>query len=302
MKTMQANLLLLLAALIWGSAFVAQSIGADLVEPFTYLAARSVLGTLVLIPLVLYRRKKAAAPWNWKPLLLGGLCCGAALCAASGAQQIGMTLDASTSKAGFLTTLYVPMVPVISLLLFRKKTSAHIWISVGLAVAGLALLSGLSGGFSAGEAMLLVCALLFAVHILVVDHFAPKTDPVALSMLQFAACAVFSAVIALMTEQTGWEAMWEAKWSIAYAGVLSSGVAFTLQVVAQKHTNPTVASLLMSMESVFSCICGWIILHDALNGLELVGCGLMFAAVILAQLPDRKSRAVSAVEAEAESR
>lgn len=291
MKTMYANLLLLLAALIWGSAFVAQSIGADLVEPFTYLAARSVLGTLVLIPLVIYRRKKAAEPWDWKPLIIGGICCGAALCAASGAQQMGMTLDASTSKAGFLTTLYVPMVPVISLILFRKRTNLQIWISIVLAVAGLALLSGLGGGFTAGEAMLLLCALLFAGHILVVDHFAAKTDPVALSMMQFAVCAVFAAVIALLTEETGWNAMWQAKWSIAYAGILSSGVAFTLQVVAQKHTNPTVASLLMSMESVFSCICGWIILSDALTSMELVGCGLMFAAIILAQLPQRKKQA-----------
>jgi len=288
MKKMQANLLLLLAALLWGSAFVAQSVGADLVEPFTYLAGRSVLGVLALIPLVLYRRKKSAEPWNWKLLILGGICCGAALCAASGAQQIGMTLDASTSKAGFLTTLYVPMVPVLSLILFRKKTNLHLWISIGLAVVGLALLSGLGGGFSAGEAMLLVCALLFAVHILVVDHFAPKTDAVALSMMQFAACAVFATVIALVTEDTGWDAMWQAKWSIAYAGILSSGVAFTLQVVAQKKTDPTVASVLMSMESVFSCICGWILLHDALTGMELVGCGLMFAAVILAQLPEKK--------------
>ncbi len=288
MKAFRANVLLLLAALIWGSAFVAQSIGADLVEPFTFLAARSILGTLVLVPLVLVRRKKAETPWNWKITLVGGFCCGLALFAASGAQQIGMTLNASTSKAGFLTTLYVPMVPLLSLLFFRKRAPLQVWISVVLAVAGLALLSGLSGGFTAGEALLLVCALLFAVHILVVDRFAPKTDPVALSMVQFAACAVFSAVLALLTEQSGWGAVWAARWSIAYAGVLSSGVAFTLQVVAQKDTNPTVASLLMCMESVFSCICGWLILNDTLTGPELAGCALMFAAVILAQLPSRK--------------
>ncbi len=285
MNAMRANLLLLLAALIWGSAFVAQSIGANLVEPFTYLSLRSYLGIVVLIPLVAWRCKQAKISWDWKPLLSGGLFCGLALCAASAAQQIGMTLGASTSKAGFLTTLYVPMVPVLSFLLSRKKTSVLIWISIALAVVGLALLSGLKGGFNVGELILLLCALLFAGHILVVNHFASKTDPVALSMMQFVCCAVLSTLIALFTEQTGWDAIWRAKWSIAYAGILSSGVAFTLQVVAQKHTDPTVASILMSMESVFSCICGWIILHDTLSGMELVGCGLMFAAVILAQLP-----------------
>ena len=287
MKTLRANLLLLLTALIWGSAFVAQSVGADLVEPFTFLATRSFLGALVLVPVVVHRRRTAAESWNWKWLLCGGVCCGLALCAASGAQQMGMTLDASTSKAGFLTTLYVPLVPLLSWILFRRRAGLRVWGSILLAVTGLALLTGAGLGLSAGEGMLLVCALLFAVHILVVDHFAPRTDPVALSLVQFLTCAVVSTMVALLTEQTGWNAIWEARWSIAYAGILSSGVGYTLQVVAQKDTSPTVASLLMSLESVFSCICGWIILHDALSGKELVGCALMFAAVILAQLPER---------------
>lgn len=289
MRAYKADLMLLLAALIWGSAFVAQSVGADLVEPFTFLMARSVLGALTLIPLVLVRRRRAEQPWPWKPTILGGICCGLALCAASGLQQVGITEGASTSTAGFLTTLYVPMVPLLSLLLFRRRAPMQVWISVALAVAGLALLSGLGGSFGLGDLLLLGCALLFSIHILVVDHFAEQTDPVALSLVQFAACAAAAGLIALLTEQTGWEAVWQARGSIAYVGILSSGVGFTLQVVAQKHTNPTVASLLMSMESVFSCICGWIILGDRLNGMETIGCILMFSAVILSQLPSRRA-------------
>lgn len=296
MRTLRANLLLLLAAAIWGSAFVAQSIGADLVEPFTFLAVRSYLGSLVLLPLVLLRRRKSrrmgAPRTGGTPLLVGGFCCGLALCAASAAQQVGMTLDASTSKAGFLTALYVPLVPILSLLLLRQRAGMQVWVSVALAVIGLVMLTGASGGMSPGELMLLLCALLYAVHILVVGYYSQRMDPIELSMTQFFVCALLSTIVALLTEQTGWDATWKARWSLAYAGVLSSGIAYTLQVAAQKDTSPTVASLLMSLESVFSCLSGWFILNDALGGKELIGCGLMFAAVVLAQLPVGKKARV----------
>lgn len=295
MRTLRANLLLLLTAVIWGAAFVAQSIGADLVEPFGFLAIRSCLGALVLLPLVLLRRRtlrRAGRPRPaWRPLLSAGGCCGLALCAASAAQQIGMTLDASTSKAGFLTALYVPLVPLLSLVLLRRRAGLQVWLSVALSIAGLLLLTGASGGLSAGEAMLLLCALLYAVQILVVGHFVRQVDAIELSMMQFVVCAALSAAAAVLLEHNTWQGIWAARWSLLYAGCLSSGIGYTLQAAAQRDTSPTVASLLMSLESVFSCLSGWVILGDALGRWELLGCSLMFGAVILSQLPLRRSRA-----------
>lgn len=290
MKTMRANLLLLLTAAIWGSAFVAQSVGGELVPPFTFLATRSWLGALTLMPLVLLRGRGGSYRTLWKPTLAGGILCGLALFAASAAQQYGMSLDASASMAGFLTTLYVPIVPLISWVVFRRRIGLRVWGSIALAVIGLALLTGGGFGMGAGERMLLLCALLYAVHILVIDRFSDRTDPVLMSQLQFAVCAAASTIAALCFDTTSVAAMWDARWSILYAGVLSSGVAYTLQVVAQKDTSPTVASLLMSLESVFACLSGWVILHDALSVPELLGCALMFGAVILAQLPGQPSQ------------
>ena len=295
MRTLRANLLLLLTAVIWGAAFVAQSIGADQVEPFGFLAIRSYLGALVLLPLVLLRRRtlrRLGQPRPpWRPLLLAGGCCGAALCAASAAQQMGITMDASTSKAGFLTALYVPLVPLLSLVFLRRRVGMQVWLGVALSIAGLLLLTGASGGLSAGEGLLLLCALLYAVQILMVGHFVQQVDAVELSLMQFAVCAVLSTAAALLLEHNSWQNIWAARWSLLYAGCLSSGVGYTLQAAAQRDTSPTVASLLMSLESVFSCLFGWIILHDTLSGWELLGCGLMFGAVILSQLPSRRAGA-----------
>lgn len=295
MRTLRANLLLLLTAVIWGAAFVAQSIGADLVEPFGFLAIRSYLGALVLLPLVLLRRRtlrRLGQPRPARrPLLLAGGCCGAALCAASAAQQMGITMDASTSKAGFLTALYVPLVPLLSLVFLRRRVGMQVWLGVALSIAGLLLLTGASGGLSAGEGLLLLCALLYAVQILMVGHFVRQVDAVELSLMQFAVCAVLSTAAALLLEHNSWQNIWAARWSLLYAGCLSSGVGYTLQAAAQRDTSPTVASLLMSLESVFSCLFGWIILHDTLSGWELLGCGLMFGAVILSQLPSRHAGA-----------
>lgn len=285
MKALRANLLLLLTAMIWGVAFVAQSVGGDLIPPFTFLALRSWLGGLALLPLVLWRGRGGTYRSRRKTTLLTGLICGFVLFLASFAQQYGMTLDASPATAGFLTTLYVPLVPLLALLVFRQGVHWNVWGSIVLAVIGLALLSGLGAGFGSGEWVLLLCALLYAIHILVIDRFSDRTDPVLLSLVQFLVCAAVSTVMALLFDKTSMEAILQARWAILYTGLLSSGVGYTLQVVAQRDTSPTIASLIMSFESVFACLSGWLILGDRPGPMKLAGCGLMFCAVLLAQAP-----------------
>ena len=277
-------ILLLLAAVIWGSAFVAQSVGMEFVGPFTFTFSRSIIGGLVLIPCVwiLGKWKKGfATKIEW----IGGIFCGLALCAASNFQQIGMQYT-TVGKAGFITALYVVIVPILGVFI-GKRVSALVWGCVGLSVAGLYLLCMPRGSFqlAMGDLLVLVCALLFSIHILVIDYFSPKGDGVVISCIQFFVCGIISSVFMFFTEQPNMGNILDAKWSILYAGVLSSGVAFTLQVVAQKHVNPTVASLIMCLESVVAVLAGWLILKQDLSSRELIGCVLMFAAIVLAQLP-----------------
>ena len=278
------SLLLLLAATIWGSAFVAQSVGMEYVGPFTFTFTRSIIGSIVLIPIIvlLGKWKKGFAT---RTECIGGVCCGLALCAASNFQQIGMQYT-TVGKAGFITALYVVIVPIFGIFL-RKKVPLIIWGCVGLSVAGLYLLCMPAGAFSLekGDFLVLICAVLFSVHILVIDHFSPKGDGVVISCIQFLVCGIISGVCMLLTEQPKITNIIDAKWSILYAGVLSSGVAFTLQVVAQKKVNPTVASLIMCLESVVAVLAGWLILKQDLSARELWGCVLMFAAIVLAQIP-----------------
>ena len=217
----------------------------------------------------------------------GGLACGAALCAASAFQQFGIAIDASAGDAGFITALYILIVPIIKLL-FGSKIGIKTWIGVALALFGFYLLTEKFGGFTLGCLLVLISAFLFAVHILVVDYFAGKADGVRLSCIQFFVCAVISGVLMLIFEKPSFADIWAAKSSILYAGAMSSGVGYTLQILAQKGSNPTVISLLLSLESVFATISGAAILGDRLSGREYFGCALMLAAVVLAQLPDRK--------------
>lgn len=290
-------MLLLLAALIWGFAFVAQSLCAEYIEPFTYGAVRFFIGGTVLLPMIpIYgkiERKRAESnqqtnqankPKSLKTLFLGGILCGIFLCAASVLQQAGIETT-TPGKAGFITALYVVLVPVFGIFL-RKKTPLIVWISVCLAVPGLYLLC-VNSGFSIarGDLLILGSALLFAFHILIIDHFSPLVNSVALSCVQFYTGAVFSGVLMLIYEHPSINAIMQCLVPILYIGIFSTGVAYTLQVIMQKNTNPTVASLLLSFESVFSVIGGWLILGQTLTGRELCGCALMFAAVILSQLP-----------------
>lgn len=284
--------LLILAAFIWGVAFVAQSVGMDYVGPWTFLASRSIIGALFLIPVILFLDKKKskeelAAPKDQKALIVGGLCCGLALTVASIFQQYGIVYT-TVGKAGFITALYIVLVPVLGIF-FKRKPRLIVWIGVFLAIVGLYFLCMTDSlRFSIGDSLVLMCALVFSIHILIIDHFSPKVDGVRLSCIQFAVAGAISIIPALVLEQPTWSALVAAAAPILYAGVLSSGVAFTLQIIAQKDYDPTVASLLMSLESVFSVLAGWVILREALSARELFGCILMFAAIILVQLPERK--------------
>lgn len=290
------NLFPVLAALIWGAAFVAQSVGAELVEPFTFNTARAFVAFVFLLGLsglLRLRRKRdfagqaKAEPHSRKDLLIGGLFCGMALTVAANLQQKG--LETTTSgKAGFITTLYIVIVPIAGIFL-KRRAPRSIWISVALAVAGLYCLcikEGLS--ITVGDFYTVLGALCFSAHILVIDHYTQKVDGVDLSCAQFLVMTVISAVCMFLLETPSWPAILSCLGPILYVGIFSSGVAYTLQILAQKDSNPTVVALLLSLESVFATLSGAIILGDRMSGREYFGCALMLTAVILAQLPERK--------------
>lgn len=295
------SLLLLLTATIWGTAFVAQSTGMEYVGPFTFSCVRSIIGGLVLIPCIFllrrWRGKDGVAgecaefaqsprrPFATRVEIIGGIGCGVVLFAASNLQQIGL-LYTTVGKAGFITALYVVLVPILGLFL-KKKVPGFIWICVALSVIGLYLLCITDGDFSlaSGDLLVLLCAVLFSVHILVIDYFSPKGDGVVISCIQFLVSGVLSGIFMLFTEEPDFGNIWAAKIPILYAGVLSCGVAYTLQVVAQKDINPTLASLIMCLESVVAVLAGWVLLGQSLSIRELMGCLFMFIAIVLAQLP-----------------
>jgi len=284
-KELYGTFLLLIGAFIWGSTFVAQSDGADKVGPFTFLCLRSILGCVVLLPLALARScKRKAEKSAPRVLLLGGLACGAVLTVSSLLQQVGIS-GTSVGNAGFITAMYILIVPIFSMFL-GKKMPLRLWGCVGIAVVALYLLT-IKDGFSIafGDLMVLLCAVCFAVHILVIDHVSPKVDGVTLSCIQFATVSVLTVVPMFVIEKPSVDAVLSAWLPIAYAGVLSSGVAYTLQIIGQKYTRPAIASLVMSLESVFAVLSGMVVLGQIPTLKEGIGCVLMFAAIILAQLP-----------------
>ncbi len=293
-KNLLGTAQLLLAAFIWGSAFVAQSKGMDHVGPLTFLSVRFFIGGFVLIPIILIRNRIAKSNPAYRPqnnggtktLLLGGAVCGILLAIASGFQQFGI-LYTSVGNAGFITTLYVIFVPLCGLF-FRKTPSANIWVSVVIATLGLYLLCMTdSFSLSFGDTLILICAVCYTAHIMVVDRFAEKTDPVKLSCIQFLTVGIVAAVPAIIFETATLQNLLNAWLPILYAGILSSGVAFTLQVVAQRYTEPTIAAITMSFESVFAVLSGCVVLHDIPTTREIWGCIVMFCAIILAQLPTK---------------
>lgn len=289
---MKNNILLVLTALIWGCAFVAQSVGMDYVGPFTFNMARFLIGAIVLLPVIWFmdcqRKTGAEKGAGQKTLIIGGICCGIALAVASTLQQWGI-LFTTVGKAGFITAMYIVIVPLLGIFI-GKKVRPLIIGCVAIAVVGfyfLCMTESLRLGL--GDFLVLLCAIAFSIHILVIDHFSPKVDGVKMSAIQFLTAAIISAVPTLLWEQPVFTEILQAWQPVLYAGVMSCGVAYTLQIIAQKNADPTVASLLLSLESVFSVLAGWVLLGQELSLKELFGCVLIFCAIILAQLPEKKA-------------
>lgn len=282
--------LLLLTAFIWGIAFVAQSVGMDYVGPFTFNFSRFFVGAIVLLPFVTVnvKKKKSVNKSNLKITLLGGLGCGIILFAASGLQQIGVMYTDAVGKAGFITALYIIIVPILGFFT-KKRPKALIWLSVALATIGLYLICVKEGfSFDKADIILIACAFAFSAHIVFIDFVNPKTDGVVISCIQFAVAGVVSFIIAVLTEQISWQNILAAYIPILYAGAMSCGVAYTLQIIGQKYVEPTKASLLMCLESVFATLGGWVILRERMTPKEFIGCGVVFAAIILAQFCENK--------------
>jgi len=319
-NSLKGSALLLLAAFVWGVAFVAQSVGMDHVSAFAFNSIRNYIGVITLIPVLMFNIYRPKDNMNnvqtlnsvdstvsikedgfihklrkifTKDLLLGGFICGTSLCIATNFQQLGLEYS-TVGKSAFITTLYIVFVPITGIF-FKKRLSIQVWIGVFLAMAGLYLLCMKDEAFvlSTGDIYLLLCAFFFTIQITAVDYFVPKVDGVALSMMQFFVTAVVSGICMLFTDIPTWADIKSAAIPLLYTGVISCGVGYTLQIIGQQHLSATIASLIMSLESVFATLAGWLILHEVLSTKELIGCGLVFTAVVLTQLPSSSKNELS---------
>ena len=277
--------LLLIASLIWGVSFVAQSAGMEHIGPFTFTAARSLLAAVVLIPCFLLMDRLGWSPAadrriTWK----AGIILGAILFVGQNLQQVGI-LYTSVAKAGFITSLYIVLVPIFGFL-FHKRVHPALWLCAAIAIVGLYFLS-IRDDFSVslGDLLVLGCALVYTFHILVIDHYADRVDVVRMSCVQFLVCGALSIPPALLLEQPTAGAIYAARLPLLYAGVMSGCFAYTMQMLGQKNIEPTAASLLLSPEAVFAALAGWVLLGQTLTGRELTGCALVMSAVVLSQLP-----------------
>lgn len=298
-KELRNSLFLILTALVWGVAFVAQRQGGAAAGPYTFNCIRSFLGAAVLLPIIPFldgrtqdRRPKTRQ--DVRKLWTGGVLCGAVLFVASTFQQMGLYYGTTAGKAGFLTACYILLVPVLGILI-GKKCRWNVWVSILVAVVGLYFLC-LTEGFSfyISDVLVLLCAACFSVHIIVIDHFSPLVDGVRMSCIQFLICGVLGLVPMIGVEilqapggLQGWAQIfmtWDVWMPILYAGVMSCGVGYTLQIIGQNGINPAIASLLMSLESVFSVLAGMLLLHETMTRREIFGCVLVFAAVLFAQI------------------
>ena len=283
-RRIPGELILTIAALIWGTAFVAQTSAAEHLGSLTINGIRSLIAVIVLTPVIMLR--PAIDTLQHKRVIKGGAICGILLCVAANLQQYALGMkDAVVGKVSFLTALYMVLVPVIGML-FGRKTDLKTWISVIIAAAGLYFITGAQAGgrISAADLLSILCAAGFALQILAIDHFAPDVDPVRLSRMEFLVCGTLSLILGLIFEQPRFSDIMAAKWPILYCAVFSSGIAYTFQMVGQKRCRPQVASLIMSLESVFGALSGMIILKERLSLFEITGCVLMSAAVVLTQI------------------
>lgn len=293
-RRLRGSLLLIVTAAIWGASFVAQSKGAEYLGPFAFNAARSFLAgfALLIVDLVSHGARPAAAFCDQRSarrsrrmLILGGIACGAALAAACGLQQMGIA-SVAVGKAGFLTSLYIVLVPVIGMLSGRKVRTVE-WLGVTLSLIGLYLLC-VDGPLpiEQGDLLMLACALCYAVHILVVGRFSPYVDSVRLSCIQFFSCGIFSVILMFLFEKNAFHNILRAWAPLLYSGLLSSCVGYTLQIMSQRDVPPTVTSLILSLESVFAVLFGWLLLGQLLSAQETIGCAFMFCAITIAQMHD----------------
>lgn len=298
-KELRNSLCLILTALVWGVAFVAQRQGGATAGPYTFNCIRSLMGAVVLLPVIRFldgrtENHKPQTQQDKRRLWIGGILCGAVLFVASTFQQMGMYYGTTAGKAGFLTACYILLVPVLGIFV-GKKCHWNVWVGILTAVVGLYFLC-LTEGFSfyVSDVLVLLCAVCFSVHIMVIDYFSPLVDGVRMSCIQFLICSVLGLVPMIGVEVIrapgglqGWMQMfggWEVWIPLLYAGIMSCGVGYTLQIIGQNGINPAIASLLMSLESVFSVLAGMLILHETMTGREILGCVLVFGAVIFAQM------------------
>lgn len=294
-RSIKGSILLLLAALIWGAAFIAQKVGIVEIGTFTFSATRFAISGLALLPVALMRKNKALPETiepqgktrGRKTLMIGGILCGICLAAATNAQQMGIA-NTSAGKAGFITALYIVFVPILRLF-NRKKVAGAVWVSVAVAVVGFYLLS-VTEGFSInqGDAIVLLSALLFSFHILVIDKYSPRADGIKISCIQSFTAAAISAVCMLIFEKPSLDAILAGWVPIAYLGLMSGAVGYTLQIIGQKYAEPASASLILSLESVFAAVMGVLFLAEGFSGQELIGCVLVFGATILSQVSFKK--------------
>lgn len=292
-KTIQGCLILLLTTVIWGCAFVAQSVGMDHIGPFTFQAVRCLLGVLALLPVIfLFDLKKTdgknyISRWCDPKLWKAGILCGIALFVASGAQQVGL-IDTDAGKAGFLTSMYIVIVPFLGLF-FHKKLPPATVLGVLVAVAGLYLVSGAGAtGMAPSDMLMVLCAFAFAVQIVLVERLGMDMDGLRLNCVQCLVCSVLSAVVMAFTETPVLGDLIDCALPLAYAGCLSMGVAYSLQIIGQQKVDSVPAAIIMSLESVFAALAGWLLLNERMSPRELTGCALLFTAVILSQIPARK--------------
>ena len=301
-KKTRNSILLVITATIWGLAFVAQSVGGKEAGAFTFNGIRSILGGIVLIPYILVTDRMAMKKAgnnsdnselkdkkDRKTLIIGGILCGIFLCLAGNFQQVGL-LYTSAGKAGFLTSCYILLVPVAGIFL-KKKCPVKIWGCIITALVGLYYLC-LAGNedfaINSGDVMVIIAAVFFTFHILVIDYFSPKVDGVKMSCIQFFVCGIITCILMFIFEKPQPDVLMSVIYPLLYAGVLSCGVAYTLQIIGQRGLNPALASLIMSLEAVISAIGGFIILGEKMTKYEMIGCVLIFGAVIVAQLPPLK--------------
>ena len=301
-KKMLGSILLFVTAMIWGTAFAFQRVGMDSIEPISFTASRMLLATVAIGAFALGVRKKhridPSSPYSRmtvgekrqydRQTVLGGICCGFFLATASVTQQMGL-VTTTAGKAGFITAMYILLVPVFGFILFRKKNTLLVWLAVLIGVFGMYLLCATEGfRLTRGDTLVVICAVLYSFHILSCDHFVQRGDPLMISALQFLTCFLLSTVFALLLEEPTWDKIRSAAIPILYCGLISGGIGYTLQILGQKHTEPAIASLIMSLESVFAVIGGALILQERMSMREAAGCAVLFLAIILAQLPPPK--------------